>query len=52
MREPMPRKPLNPIQAIRIPEAFRGLDAMVDRVCEIVQRRTAKTPRQPVAKSA
>lgn len=48
----MQLKPTNPPRAISLPDAMRGLDAMVERVCQIVQRRTAKTTRQPVAKSA
>jgi hypothetical protein len=48
----MPSQPANPIRTIRIPDALRGLDALVERVCRIVQCRTAKAPRQPVAKSA
>jgi hypothetical protein len=39
----------NPIPAIRTPDALRGLNSLVDRVCKIV---TDRRKPKPVAKSA
>ena len=45
----------NPISSIRIPDAWRGLDAFTERICKTVDHARVKLipkKKKPVAKSA